>query len=163
MRLFEARRAPRRSLWSHFPLFLIAAMGVVMAVNAMLMIDAFRTFPGAAPNDGFDMSNAYDGVFRAAAAQRALGWTVQADVADGAHPSLKLTDARGAPIVGAVVKANAERPLGEPMSREFALADQGGGRYIAAGSLPALGQWDLMLRVDAEGHEMRVTRRVLAR
>jgi len=62
-----------RSAWRYFPLAVVAAMAVVIAVNFGMAWSAIRTFPGAAVRDTFDHSNDYDKVLNAAAQQAAHG------------------------------------------------------------------------------------------
>jgi nitrogen fixation protein FixH len=47
------------TVWRWFPHAMIAALGLVIAVNLYMVYDAYRTFPGVAGRDGFDLSNEY--------------------------------------------------------------------------------------------------------
>ena len=76
------RPEPARSVWRFFPWLVVAAMGVVVAVNAGMIYSALHTFPGKTGNDGFDLSNHYDAVLDQAQRAAALGWTMLAR-ADG--------------------------------------------------------------------------------
>ena len=65
-------------MWRFFPWALIAALGVVVAVNiGMAVVGAAARFPGTAVDDAFDHSNDYDKVLATAEREAALGWTVQ--------------------------------------------------------------------------------------
>lgn len=162
MRLSDATGRRRRSLWAYYPWFMAAAMLLVFAVNGVFIADALGTFPGAAANDGFDMSNDYDRVLAAVDAQNALGWDMRADV-DAGHPVLLLKDKTGQGLAGADVTATATRPLGAPTANEISFRDAGGGRYFGSVALPMPGQWELALRISAQGHGIHISRRVLVK
>ena len=157
----DARQRRQSSAWNRFPVWLIIAMGLVVAVNARFIAVAYNTFPGTPTADDFDTSNDYNRVLAAVDRQNALGWRVRANDA-GATPVIALADRQGQPLAGATVRANARRPLGNEADVPVVLNEVSPGQFALDTPLRA-GQWDLLLRISADGHEMRVTRRVLAR
>jgi nitrogen fixation protein FixH len=150
------------TVWRWFPVGLIAAMGVVFAVNGYMIYDALSTFPGAAGTDGFDLSNAYKHVLATAQQQAALGWQIEADVTPSRFPLIRLTDRNGAPLAAAAIDAQAERPVGPADSTALPFRSIGDGRYQADTSLYA-GQWDIKLTVHADGRLYSATRRVIVK
>jgi nitrogen fixation protein FixH len=148
--------------WRLFPLWMIASMGLVFAVNGYMVYDAYHTFPGAAGADGFDLSNAYKRVLATAQQQAALGWQIEAEVTGEHYPVLRLTERSGAALTGAVIDAQAERPLGSVEATALAFRPIGDGRYQADTSLFS-GQWDIMLSVRADGRQYNATRRVVVK
>lgn len=159
----ETTMNPRRRRiggWSHFPIWLCIAMGLVFAVNARFIYVAVTTFPGTPTMDDFDTSNEYNKVLSAVDRQNALGWHVRAN--DTAAPAILLTDKQGQPLTGATVEAVARRPLGNDADVPAKLTQTAPGRYELTPGLRA-GQWDLLLHISADGHDMRVTRRVIVR
>ena len=86
------------TVWRWFPHGLIATMGIVFVVNGYMVYDAYSTFPGISGKDGFDVSNEYKRVLETAQQQAALGWQLEAGVADDRFPVLRLTDRTGAPL-----------------------------------------------------------------
>jgi nitrogen fixation protein FixH len=152
--------ATRNESWKNFPRYMIAAMLVVIAVNVRFIYIAVSTFPGAASSDDFDTSNRYDSILNAVAAQDKLGWTSVADTA-GAVPFIGLTGADRQPLTGALINAEAERPLGNDPALQLAFSETAPGHYTAASALPLHGQWDLKLRITQSGHSVRVTRRIV--
>ncbi len=150
----------RRNGWQWFPIGLIASMAVVFAVNGAMVAWALTTFPGAADGGGFEESNRYDQVLERVAAQRALGWQLDASML-AAHPRLQLRGPDGAPLRSAMVSGHAQRPLGPAQTTALRFDEVAPGDYVADRDLPAAGQWDLMLDVSEGGHRLAQTRRVL--
>ena len=151
----------RRTAWSHYPIWLLIAMGMVFAVNARFVYVAVTTFPGTPTADDFDSSNNYNSVLSAVERQNALGWQVRA-TDTGAAPAIQLNGRDGRPLADATLQAVARRPLGNDADQTVAFDSPAPGRFVLATPL-ARGQWDLMLRISAGGQNMRVTRRVLVR
>jgi nitrogen fixation protein FixH len=58
----------------------VAAFGVIIAANVTLAVSAVRTFPGLEVKNSYDASQVFD---REKAAQEALGWTMDAGLANG--------------------------------------------------------------------------------
>jgi nitrogen fixation protein FixH len=150
------------TVWRWFPHAMIAALGLVIAVNLYMVYDAYSTFPGVAGRDGFDLSNEYGRVLATAQRQAALGWRVEADVTQERFPALRLTDRTGAPVVASEIVAQAERPVGPVGSTALTFRAVGDGVYRADTSLFS-GQWDIMLTVQADGQLFKATRRVVVK
>ncbi len=166
MSSFDPRRLPGApgsvTAWRWFPLATVVSFVLVFAVNGWLAWEALSTFPGLAVADDFDSSNHYDRVLEAAAAQAGLGWALEARI-EAARPVVVLTGADGAPLRGALVTATLRRPLGPPQTAYPAFLEEAGGVYRADADLATPGQWELLLRVNANGHELTATRRVILR
>lgn len=146
--------------WRNFPRYMLAAMAVVVAVNARFIYLALDTFPGAATTNDFDTSNSYNQILAAAEAQARLGWQEEAAAPSGL-PRVTLS-AHGAPLKDAVLTGTAERPLGAMAPITLRFTQTAEGSFTADRALPRRGQWDLRLRIVAQGQEARVTRRVVA-
>jgi nitrogen fixation protein FixH len=147
------------TVWRWFPHGLIATMGIVFLVNGYMVYDAYSTFPGISGKDGFDVSNEYKRVLETAQQQAALGWQLEAALADDRFPVLRLTDRTGAPLTATKIDAQAERPVGPVDTTALAFRSIGDGRYRSDTSLYS-GQWDIMLTVHIDGLEYRATRRL---
>jgi nitrogen fixation protein FixH len=150
------------SVWRWFPYWLIASLGLVILVNAYMIYDAYSTFPGVAGQDGFDLSNEYQKVLATAQQQAALGWQVEASVANDRFPTLLLTDHTGAALTATEIVAQAERPVGPVDSTRLNFHPVGDGLYRSDTSLFS-GQWDIMLTVQADGRVYNATRRVVVK
>jgi nitrogen fixation protein FixH len=154
---------PSRNLWPFFPWFVAAAMSVVIGVNVFMAYSALHTFPGNAGSDGFDLSNHYDAILDRVKQQAALGWAVRAEVDAAGHPVVVLTDRSGGALAGAGIAATAERPLGDPRTKDIRFSEIAPGRYVGGVTLDEKGQWDLELSTTAGGHELSTTRRIMVR
>jgi nitrogen fixation protein FixH len=151
-----------RSLWRFFPHAIIAALGVVVAVNVGMAWAAMSTFPGLAASDVFDRSNAYDKVLDAATREAALGVSLTVQM-DGLRPVVVLTAPDAAAATAAQLTARARRPLGPDDAVALHFARSTGGRYVADEALPERGQWDLLFVARVGGQDLRATRRVVIR
>ncbi len=150
------------SAWRWFPLGLFASMAFVFAVNGYMVYVSLVSFPGAAGQDGFDLSNGYDRVLQTERDMAALGWRVEATVDPDRHPVLRLTDKTGAPLAQPQIDAHAERPLGPTQATALVFHATGDGGYTSDTTLFS-GQWDLMLTVREGDHTYTTTRRVVVR
>ena len=138
--------------WRFFPLAIIGGLGLVVAVNGLMIWQALATFPGKAGRDGFALSNRYNMVLERSDQQTALGLTVRSEVDAKRHPVVILSDLAGQPMVWFGVRMSLMTPL--------TFADQGGGRYVADLALDAAGQWDVLITAETDGKTLTVTRRV---
>ena len=151
-----------RSAWRWFPWALAGIMGLVFAVNILLVVTAVRSFPGAAQGNGFELSNAYNHVLENEAQQEALGWQVAATLDSTQHPAVSLTGRDRHALDGMAVEAVATRPLGPPQTTPLAMQPLGAGRYLADTALPS-GQWDLTLTVRRGADVLHAVRRIIVR
>jgi len=152
----------RRSAWRFFPWAVAGSLGFVMFVNAGLVWSALSTFPGAAGNDGFDLSNDYDRLLAIAEKQAALGWSIAAALRDG-RPALTFLDRSGQPITGLVITGDAERPLGPPLTTTLHFASEAPGTYVADERLPEAGPWDVLITAGADAARFRATKRLIVK
>lgn len=155
--------APGASRWRLFPVGVIAAMSVVVAVNGAMVYVALDGFPGQAGTEDFALSNHYNEVLARAEREAALGWTVSARTDDAGRPVVTLTDRNKAPLRGASVTGYAARPVGPPDNQPLVFNEAAAGQYVANATLPMPGQWDLTLSASSGGHDMAATRRVVVR
>ncbi len=83
----------------HVFLITASAFAVIIGVNITLAVSAVRTFPGLEVQNSYVASQSFD---RERAAQEALGWTVEAEAAQG-EMRLAITDDRGRPVAPAAL------------------------------------------------------------
>lgn len=152
----------QRSLWRHFPWFVVLAFVIVIAVNGGMVWTALATFPGVAVYDDFDHSNHYDAVLAAAAREAALGWDVTAGE-DAGHAVLRLAARDGHPLAGAQITGAAKRPLGPDEVTKLTFHESAPGRYITDAALPQAGQWQLLLTVRRGDGILHAAPRIVVR
>ena len=152
---------PGRRSWWWFPWAMVGSLGVVVAVNGVMVWFALGTFPGAAGSDGFDLSNHYDRVLARVEREAALGWKLSVLPSDGSHPIVIVTDRAGAALHDARIGGVAERPIGPPETTPLTFHEAAAGRYVADVALGMPGQWELQLSVNADGHAIAATRRIV--
>lgn len=153
-------RKATHSSWRWFPLGVVAAMLGVIAVNGGLIYAALHSFPGAAGEDGFDLSNNYDRVLTASARQAALGWHVRVGLDPAHHPILEVADAKGRGLAATSVQVDAERPVGPAETTKLSFHTMGQARLAAGEPLPS-GQWTLYVQVVSQGQTFSTTQRLI--
>jgi nitrogen fixation protein FixH len=152
----------RNSPWRWFPLAMLTGLGAVVLINAGMVFAAFKSFPGKAGSQDFELSNRYDSVLQRSERDAALGWTIQASTDKARVPVVVLTQRDGTPLRGAVLEGAAGRPLGPAEMQHLTFRELAGGRYVADAGLPEQGQWELTLAASAGGNQLAATRRVIA-
>jgi nitrogen fixation protein FixH len=154
--------AEAKTAWRFFPLAVALALGFVAIVNAFMITQALGTFPGIAGSEnGYDLSNAYNKIISAEAAQNALGWKLVV-FGKQQHLVVRLADRDGAPISGLTVTATAIRPVGPESRTKLNFDADAPGHWVATRPLD-LGQWLVDLHATAPDRNFVVTRRVIIR
>ncbi len=152
------------SAWRFYPWYVAGGMAVVVAVNIFMATTALRTFPGQAPGgEGFDLSNRYNAVIDRVHDQAALGWTITAASDQRGHPVLSMSGADHTPLAHARIVATADRPVGDAQTTSVAFHETTPGHYAGDVSLPAQGQWELLLTASVNGHDVTATRRIVVK
>ena len=128
----------------------VAAFGVVVAANLVLAAFAIGTFPGLETRNSYVASQRFEAD---RAAQKALGWTVDASVANGAL-RLAIADRDGDPVNPAKISATIGRAT--HVAEDVALAFVFDGVALAAPVDLAPGNWNLrFVATAANGAEFR--------
>lgn len=122
----------------------VGAFAIVIGVNAVLAVQAVRTFPGLEVENSYVASQSFD---RERRAQQALGWTVAADY-DGHELMLRILDGHGQPADVRSLSATIGRPteIAQDQTPEF--QSRGGGTFAAPLTL-APGIWNIHLTATA--------------
>ena len=149
-----------------YPWIFVAAMGLVILVNAALIFFAVHSFSGLATQDAYAKGLAFDRGLAAAQAQAELGW--QVDVAATPDPATAATvtlsadfrDAAGRGLDDLAVRAFLVRPTSAGHDRAVDLADHGEGRYRATTALPLRGEWLLTIVAKRDSQTWQSTQRV---
>lgn len=148
---------PRKSAW--VPWVFVGAMGVVVAVNAVMVTYALTSYSGLAVEKPYERGVHYNDVLAAQRGQDALGWRVSVNVEPG-QLVLRLQDRDGQPLDRTGINARLERPVGKdkPLPLEFTAA--GNGRFVAPLSTPYPGQWDVKAALRHGDDQYLLVRRI---
>jgi nitrogen fixation protein FixH len=146
----------RRSAW--IPWAFVAFMGVVVAVNGVMVYLALSTFTGTTVDRAYERGRLYNAVLAEAERQAAFGWRFEVRWTPAGEPHagrlvVAAADRHGAPLEGLVIEGTVTRPLGRPEPIPLALSQTGSGRYGASFTLGGAGQWEVRLaaRRGSEG------------
>ncbi len=123
---------------------MLSFFGVIITVNVFMAYSALSTFPGLEVGNSYVASQQFN---ERAAAQRALGWSVEF-TREGDELVLKLLDRDGQAVIPASIDAVLGRPTfaGEDITLDFRLV---GNEYRAKAAL-ASGPWRLFLDAIAQ-------------
>lgn len=151
-----------RGWW--YPLILMGALGVAMAVNGLMAYFATSTFTGLSTEDAYARGVTYNQTLDAARQQGNLKWKVTAQfipAANGHAGEVAFTylDKDGMPIKGLDVQALIDRPNVTGTEQRLTLAEKGNGVYAAKISLPQAGQWDFDVLAFAPDTTYQLQRR----
>ncbi|WP_300574599.1 FixH family protein [Phenylobacterium sp.] len=136
-----------------------AFFGVIIAVNAVFITAALRTYPGEVSITPYEDGLAFNRQLAQQARQAELGWRAAAR-AEAASVVVEIADAQGRPVEGLSVQGRLQRPATEAGALDLILTEAAPGRYQAP--LDAiLGAWDLTIQAKApQGQDFRAERRL---
>jgi nitrogen fixation protein FixH len=140
---------PNAFTGKHMAMVFVAGFAVVIAVNLVMASFAVGSFHGTVVDNSYVASQKYNGWLGKAEASKALGWQAvpQRRAADGRVVLETL-----AVPEGAVITAEAERPLGARDLAALTFTPQGGGRWLSDVPL-APGRWRLRMAIRAGAQE----------
>ncbi|MBH5321791.1 FixH family protein [Aurantiacibacter sediminis] len=122
---------------------MVGGFAVVIAVNLTMATFATRGFSGTVVDNSYVASQNFNSWLDAADAQEALGWDAQSSRSDGNL----LVQTSGLPE-GAIVTAQARRPLGDPEAQSFSFDAGPDGAFVSTETLPE-GRWIVRLTITA--------------
>lgn len=147
----------KRGRW--IPWTYAGGMLVVIAVNAVLITAAFRSFPGLVVQRPYDRGIAYNDQLRQSRAQTGLGWTIRLHYASG-RLAVQILDAGGNSVPALDMRATLTRPLEAGSAVAVQLTPSADG-YAAEIAPLRRGQWDIALDVAKAGNTYRSLYRIL--
>lgn len=165
----EARSLGRQRGW-WYPWLFVAAFGVVIAVNGVMIKLAVDSFSGLDTAHPYERGLEYNDTLAAARAQEALGWQVDFNAMPVDRESTmgrpiaveaRFLDRGGRALTGLAVRARLVRPAATGHDVELILTERGGGRYAATTVLPLAGQWDLRIVAEGDDAGWQSSRRLL--
>lgn len=143
----------------HVLVAMILFFAVIIAVNAVFITAALRTFPGEVSVTPYEDGLAHNAKLARQAAQAELGWRAAA----GAEPqavAVRIVDAQGAPVRGLSFSGKLQRPATGAGALTPRFAETEPGLYVAPlGGVT--GVWDLTFQAqDAKGQLFEAERRL---
>lgn len=151
-------RAPFTVKGWHVAAAVVAFFAIVIAVNMVFLVQAYKTHPGQVAAKPYETGLIYNAELERQRVQAALGWRAGAE-ARGRDLEVLLVDREGAPLAGLAVSALLQRPATEQGRAEFKLSEIAPGRYSAPVGLS--GVWDARIEAtDARGQRLIAERRL---
>lgn len=156
-----AAQKPFRLTGWHVLICICAFFGVIIAFDSWFATLAVRTFSGEVASNPYEAGIAFNKTLAARQAERALGWSVEADSSDPARLVLVWTDRDGAPLDGLTITGQLTRPATETGAQSVTFTPVGEGRYAVDLTSLAAGGWDLAASaVNARGETFEVSDRI---
>jgi nitrogen fixation protein FixH len=140
----------------------VAFFLVVTVVDAVMAVDAYRTYSGEVSTSPYEDGLAFDTQLEQQRSQARLGWRMALGFADRGAVRLTALGPDGAPLTGLRVTGRLERPATEAGRLDLAFRERAPGVYVA--STPArAGVWDARVSAhDGKGRRFDAERRLVA-
>ena len=154
MTMQQSPSEPGKPTYRWIPWLFVAAMGLVVLVNGVLIYFALGSRSAVVGKSPYEEGRLYGRTLAQRDAQAGQNWRVSAGyVGDlrGGKIASDLRDGAGAPIDNARVLAKVSRPVGHAPPQIVALQPQGQGRYAAEYTVATAGQWELAIEIDGVG------------
>jgi nitrogen fixation protein FixH len=161
MTLADNRPGFRLTGWHVLACFVVF-FGITIAVDTLMIVRAYATYPGEVTTSPYEDGLAYDNTLDQQKAQSGLGWRMTAGLAGADTVRLTAADKAGAPLRGLKITARLERPATVQGARPIQFYEGAPGVYQAAAA-PLSGVWDLKLSAfDARRRRFDAERRLIA-
>jgi len=149
---------PRPNL---IPWIFVAAFGVVIAVNSVMIWLAVGSFSGLYSDHARERGLHYNRIVSEQHSRDALHWQVAAKwQPQTGELQLVVSGADGNPLASARVSGELVRPAQKRLPLPVAFGDLGDGHFAGHVDLPARGNWDLDIVVEAQGRRFALTKRM---
>ena len=133
----RAVKKPFRITGWHVLVSVVAFFGVVIAVDSLFLVLAYRSHPGQVSVTPYEDGLAYNRAVAQRRAQAAMGWTATA-APDAGGVLVEIADAKGQPVSGLELTGLLRRPATEAGEHPLKFAEAAPGRYRAPAK-PAAG------------------------
>ncbi len=138
---------------------MVAFFGVIIAVNAVFLTLALRSYPGEVSVTPYEDGLAYNSRLAQQARQARLGWRAAARAEPGAV-LVEIADRVGRPVDGVTLRGRLQRPATQAGRIDIAFSEVAPGRYRAEAAADA-GAWDLWVQAtDDQGRLFEAERRL---
>jgi len=139
----SAKAVPEKGVitgW-HVLIGVVAFFAVVIGVDTVFMVQAYRTFSGEVASNPYEAGLAFNKTLAQRRREAALGWTASVEKAEDDMVVVRLVDRAGAPLDRLSLTGVLERPATETGRQALDFRPLGDGRYQARARLD--GAWDL--------------------
>ncbi|TGY90583.1 hypothetical protein E5163_05545 [Marinicauda algicola] len=144
------QREPRFVVRGRHVLFaLVGFFAVVIAVNAVFIAFAVKTFSGEEVERSYVQGLEYNRVIEARRAQAELGWQAAVNMTGG-QVLVEIARPDGSPVGGLFLEGALRHPADTGLDRPLAFRERETGLYVAEVSDLPEGQWILSAHVDGE-------------
>lgn len=126
-------------------LILLAAFGIVLGANGIMMWQAARTYDGVVAEDVWQRGRAHDSLRAEALSQPARAWRLDILESSQAGTMIRLAEADGRPLDGLELSGSFVSPVDAAEDRALAATPLGEGCYRLAADLPRPGNWRLTI------------------
>lgn len=130
----------------HVLIGFILFFGIVIAVDTLFAVAAYRTFSGEAATNPYEAGLLYNRTLAQRRAEAALGWSATIDEGQGGLVLVRVADRAGRPLAGLTVNGALERPATTRGQRTLRFAAAGPGVY-RADTTRLDGAWDLHVTI----------------
>jgi len=140
----------------------VVFFGITLAVDTVMMVRAYATYPGEVATSPYEDGLAYDSTLDQQKAQALLGWRMTLGLVGTDVVRLTAADKDGAPLSALRLQARLERPATEQGVRPIQFQAVAPGIYEAhVGTLS--GAWDVKLSAfDNHNRRFDAERRLIA-
>lgn len=152
----QAARKPFRVTGWHVLFSVVAFFGVVIAVDSLFLVLAYRSHPGQVSVTPYEDGLTYNRAVAQRRAQAALGWSATAAPAESGVV-VSIADRDGQPVPGLKLTGLLRRPATEAGEFSLMFIETSPGRYHAP-VRPAAGAWDV--HVQSQGQVFQAERRL---
>jgi nitrogen fixation protein FixH len=143
----------------------LALVGVVLAVNATMILLAFLTNPGLVIDDYYERGRDVERTIATRLAE-APGWTMSldtpSDVSEDRATKVRffVVDQVGQPVRPDKVTYYAYRPSDRSADFSLPMVEEAPGRYVAEVNFPLPGLWDTLVAAETAGQEVAFDQRI---
>lgn len=125
----------------HVLIGVVLFFAIVIGVDTIFMVQAYRTFSGEVASNPYEAGLAFNRTLAQRQKEAALGWSASVETPAGKTVVVTLVDRTDKPLDGLSLTGTLERPATETGRQTLNFRSLGGGRYEAAAQLD--GAWDL--------------------
>ncbi|MET3665493.1 FixH family protein [Caulobacter sp. 1776] len=125
----------------HVLIGVVAFFAIVIGVDTLFMVQAYRTFSGEVASNPYEAGLAFNKTLSLRQREAALGWSASVTTPAVDQVEVRLVDRTGAPLDRLSLTGVLERPATETGRQILNFKPLGNGRYAASAKLD--GAWDL--------------------